>query len=302
MNRYLYILFLLWIVTACSDDITDIDTSLEEIRVEANIGVNATMRAVGNTWNNADQIGVSGSGKGNVLYSTTSSTTSATFTSISPIYYTSPASYYDAYYPYQASPTTNTNASTEFSVTTGPTQNASENSRKAIDVMWAKTSSTVSTGTNVVFNFTHQLAQLVITFDWSGTGFASAPASWDFTIGSVKQSATVNITHSQYTTSWSAPSCTVTPSTSASDYTVTGWNSTSYTMIIPAQDLSSKPFKVKVNGITYSGTLPASFNLTQGTTSTVTIKVNKTELEATSSVSDWGNGTETNSTPINATL
>lgn len=303
MNRFSYILLLVWLFTACSEDATNMDTPLETIRVEAYIGTHATMRAVGTTWNNADKIGVSGSGKGNVLYSTTSTTTTAKFTSSTPIYYTSPASYYDAYYPYNASPTTNTNASTVFSVTTGPTQNASENARKAIDVLWAKTASTVSTGNNVVFNFTHMLSELVITFDWTGTGFSAKPTSWDFTIADVDQSATVSISHSLYTSSWSEPSCTVTASGSPSNYTVTGWTSETYTMIVPAQNLSTKAFSVTVGGVTYSGTLPASFNLTQSTKSTVTIKVNKTGLSVTSAtVSAWGDGAETGSTTINATI
>lgn len=303
MNRLLYIPVMLWTFTACSDDVTNRDNSLQEIKIEGYIGTESVTRAIDNTWNNADQIGVSGSGKGNVLYSTTSTSTTAGFTSTTPIYYTSPASYYDAYYPYNASPTTNTAAQTIFTVTTGPTQNESADARKNIDVLWAKTSSTVETGTNVTFAFNHMLSELIITFDWTGTGFSSAPASWDFTIGSVYQSATVEINHTQYSSSWSVPTCTVSTSGTASNYTVSGWTSNTYTMIAPAQDLSSHAFSVTTGGITYSGTLPASFSLTQYQKSTVTIKVSKTGLSVTSAtVNSWGNGIESNSSAITATL
>ena len=304
MKNILYLSLLCGVLAACSDDVTKINTTTEAIRIVGSIGAETTTRAVGNTWNNTDQIGVSGSGKGNVLYSTTSATTTATFTSTTPIYYTSPASYYDAYYPYHSSPTTNTAASTVFSVTTGPTQNASETTRKAIDVLWAKTSSTVAASSNVTFAFAHMLSELVITFDWSGTGFGSAPTSWDFTIGSVYQSATVTINHTQLSSgNWSVPSCTVAASESASAYTVSGWDTNTYTMIVPAQDLSAHTFSVTVSGITYSGSLPASFSLTQGNKSTVTIKVSKTGLNVTSAdVSAWGNGAEANSGSISATI
>ncbi len=303
MNRLLFISLLAWTLTACSDDTANITTPQEEIKVLANFKTTASTRAVGNIWNNADQIGVSGSNKGNVLYSTTSTTTSATFTSATPIYYTAPPSYYDAYYPYQSSPSANTAAQTEFTVTTGPTQNASENERKAIDVLWARTSAAVGSGSAVVFNFTHMMAELVITFEWSGTGFGGTkPASWDFTIGSVDQSATVTVNHTQYTSGWSVPTCTVTASGSTSAYAVTGWTTNTYTMIVPAQNLSSKSFAVTVGGVTYSGALPASLNLAQSTKSTVTIKVSKTGLSVTSAtVSAWGNGTETNAS-ISATI
>ena len=304
MNRLLYILVMLCTLTACSDDVTNRDASLQEIKIEGYIGTEAVTRAVDDTWQNNDQIGVSGSGKGNVLYSTTSTTTTAGFTSATPIYYTSPASYYDAYYPYQSSPTTNTVASTVFSVTTGPTQNATADARKAIDVLWAQTSTTVGTGTNVTFNFAHMLSELVITFDWSGTGFGSTPSSWNFTIGNVDQSATVTINHTQLSAgTWSVPSCTVAKSGAGSTYTVTSWTSNTYTMIAPAQDLSAHTFSVTVGGIAYSGSLPASFSLTQGNKSTVTIKVSKTGLSVTSAtVSAWDNGTEANSGSITATI
>lgn len=291
-------------LAACSDDVADTDKLTGIIEVEGSIDPETVTRAVGDTWNNADQIGVSGGGKANALYSTTSAAKTATFTSGNPVYYTDPASYYDAYYPYTSSPTTKTNATTVFTVTTGPTQNASESTRKAIDVLWAKTASAVPAGTNVAFAFTHMLSELIITFDWTGTGFGgSVPSSWSFTIGSVKQSATVTINHSQYSSGWSEPSCTVAASGSASDYTVSDWNSNTYTMIAPAQDLSAHAFSVTADGITYSGTLPYSFSLSQSNKSTVTIKVGKTGLNVTTAiVSVWGNGTESNNSAISATI
>lgn len=141
-------------LTACSNDNEIQDGSVQNApRFSATIGV-APNRAFDQTWENGDQIGITGTTGGktytNVAYATTGDGNFSVVTAASSIYYQDDNEVtFTAYYPYAAN--TDITADTHNQAT-----------QKTFDYLWSQAAGKKAEP-NVAFSFAHKMAKVVLT-------------------------------------------------------------------------------------------------------------------------------------------
>ena len=202
------------------------------------------------------------------------------------------------FYPYSRFSSSNRNA-TSLNVNVNADQSSAANYHYS-DIMMATKTNQGRTSRAVGLTFSHLMAKLVIRLKQgvhSGTTSvvtAANLANSTLTIGSVTTEATLNMSTGTVTTGSNPTTVTVASSTSLAFYynnSGTAIGATEYAIVLPPQALTGKTITITTGaGETISGTLP-TLSLTAGSSTTLTLTVNDSGIEA--SRTNYGNGGST---------
>lgn len=292
--------------------------NLNDGPVEARItaGLMPATRAVGTNWN-ADRIGVrvtgvSGTTEGttslmqtlykNVLYSTSSTEETATFTATTGegIFFqdANETVTFAAYAPYQESTADTlpgTNADGVIDVNTEEDDNNGDN-QESIDFLFASGATASRSNPTVEFSganaFEHKMAQLNIVFQTSTNDGFTADQVFEagFNLGGLVHEGTFDVTTGTAAATGTAVSSWDITDCKHSDATATR----TYSLILLPQDCSGSALNVSVtiDEQTYSNSTSIAPNLEAGNSYTYTITVKKTGLQVSGcTITKWTEAT-----------
>lgn len=305
---------------ACSsDEVNGLDNSPVEAKITAGLA-GAQSRAVDVTWNK-DEIGVMVTDAPtsemenmykNVKYSTSSTSTSATFTAeIDKGIFFQDASEqvtFAAYAPYQASDA-NVLPGTSGAIPVNTADNNTKEKQENIDFLYASGVTASKSSPTVAFSdvnaFQHKMAKLVLVVKVSTKdGFLATDINKisSVILGGLKHEGTFNVTNGtasvteEATTNdnWEIKDC---KSTTASPGT-SNYGTRTYTLILlPQNNLTTLPLSITVANKTYQASLSINGNTLQaGTFYTCTVTVKKAEAKVNAStIESWSEGGSTSS-------
>lgn len=276
-------------LTACSDE----DNPTQEARVALQVTSGIQTRAVGNSWNTGDAIGIYAFEEGttnvadsyaNVKYTTSTEGTNGVFSPAgTTIYLPTDNTTRDfvAYYPQR----TLTNDVYAVDVTDQSVQ-------KDIDLMAADTKKASRFSPAVAFNFVHKLSKVQVALQ-AGDGLTAADlAGLTVALTGQQTAATFNVKQP-------ASAVTVTSTEAKTVSLLTAANGQSAeAIVLPSADYNGMSLEITLSDrlSVFTWALANSRNATKfeaGKKYLYTITLNKTEIVVTSTITDWeaGNGT-----------
>lgn len=277
-------------LTSCGNDGIEPQVYDGPVPAQVTAGINGVLtRAMNESWESGDAIGISCSGKNtnydNMRYVTASGDGDFAHDGgvASGIFFQDTEEVtFSAYYPFTG--TEKSSAGTISGVTT-----SDQTQQKSFDYLYAANATTTYANPTISFTgassiFKHKMARLILKITTSTTdGFSTADVtSGTYSISGIKHSGTFN---------------TTTGTAAATGEATNGWeitatpqnanNERTYSMIFYPQDQPTLTFKVVINRQTYTTTITPT--LTASTSNTYTITVKKTGLKVDSStIEGWG--------------
>ncbi len=282
-------------LTACGNDELSSPTGEVEGAVALQVNSGIQTRAYNNRWETGDRIGIHAYETGtttvadsyaNIPYVTQTDGTDGSFAPDgTTIYLPTDETRRDftAYYPYQAQ------------LADGKTYRvdvSDQRSQKAIDLMAADTQTAGRTAPAVTFNFVHKLSKLEITLQ-PGSGMTTDElAGLTVQLTGQQTAATFDVTQPASAVSITAGTAApVTLQTNAAGTSAEG-------IVLPSTDYNGMSLSITLsdNASVFTwplGNATASDKFEAGKKYLYTITVNKTEINVTSTITDWtpGNGT-----------
>lgn len=279
-------------LTACNNEEETMQGADGRIALQVTSGIQT--RAYDNQWETGDRIGIYAFGKGtttvadgygNIPYTTASGGTTGSFAPDgTTIYLPTDGTERDfvAYYPYTAGLTDG--------IYTVDVSNQS--SQKVIDLMAAATQTADRTNPNVAFNFTHKLCKMELTLK-PGSGMTGTElAGLTVELTGQRTAGTFDVTRP-------ASGVEVATEGTVSDITLLTDEAGTSTegIVLPADSYEGMAFRITLadgeSVFTWSlSEAKESTGFTAGSKYLYTIRVNKTDIRVTSTITDWttGNG------------
>ncbi|MFR9529604.1 MAG: fimbrillin family protein [Rikenellaceae bacterium] len=272
-------------ITLASCQKSEEQSPAEQTQTAVTFTSGITTRATNSVWDADDEIGVFmyyvddtelyNNYGSNALYyiSSGAETTSAKFTSDSPLYYPQTQNMdFVAYYPYKDGVASGT------AFTVGSTDQSSEEKLKALDLMVARAAN-CSEGSSPTLSFERKMSKVVFNVDIKDT--AKDLAVSDFTLSNVVSGGTctiVNTSSSSYNK--------VTADATTSEISLFINDSDEVEAIIVPQDETDAKIAFSVDGDTYYGTFTETFEAGMQYTYTLLVGQNEVSISGVT-ISDW---------------